>query len=779
MKSVGSLLVKLRKGVGILLILAFVPLAVSYGANEKLWSIQVASYEKIQDAQKDLKRLQLRQFPDVRIEKGDDSAFPYKLFVGRFDEQSHVLPVLTRVKSLFPGAFQKAMAAPAPKPVDKKPPKPIDKPLPKAPEPKPPVQQPKPTVPQPQPVSLPPTEMVPAIIPEAVKESSPMEGTSTSVLTFKELGYSKETHLPGATPQFVFHVLNYEGLKGATVDLSLRLSSVLSENSSVTIEIDDTPLYTKSIKEIGYTPRLSIPVRFSNSNYTKVAVLGRLFVSDNICNDISGGNLWMVVSNQSRLILNGDYHPKTVSHFFRDYETDFNVVFDPAKVNFEALPLFYYLHQLNDWKNINVSLNAPETATDKKRTIRVGLYEQDLAVDKEDLLVYEKGTHLLRKSLMDLYITPAMKESAVTPDPGHRTGELYFSEMGIKSFTATGVGDLSFNVPMRYSFFSGIPKNPNLELIVNHTPVQSDDQAFLKVFLNGLLIKAFRLEGGGTARAYHVSIPEELLQSYNNNLEFVASYFTDKGGCVQGGSTRKMTLSVSDRSRFYYNSPNREKINMVTDVMGSLSGNVLLMIDQREMFVPGVHLLDLLGKFNRDISRIDVRPWNGEILKGYDFVILLLRPESTKTLDVPLKLDRGRFSIVNPLTEKDTFSIEQKKVSANQEVMGAEFESGFGVLETFDKGDAKVLLLSYYKNLKALAFLKDIKADQVGRFNGNVVLFNQNTASYTIGKKFRVVYQEARSVPYYWDRFKLPIVLGAGLLVALFLYYVNKKLVRE
>jgi hypothetical protein len=775
MKSVGFLLVRLRKSVGILLVLLLVPCAVSYGADEKLWSIQVASYEKIQDAQKDLKRLQLRQFPDVRIEKGDDSAFPYKLFVGRFEQQINALPVLTRVKSLFPGAFQKTVAAPAPKPVDKKPPKQLDKRPPKAPEP-------KPTVPPPQQVSLPSPTTVPVTVPvtpETVEETPPVEGPATSVLAFNKLGYSKETYLPGATPQFVFHVLNYEGLKSATADLTLRLSSVLSENSSITIEIDDTPLYTKSIKEIGYTPRLTIPVRLSDSNYTKVAILGRLFVTDNICNDISGGNLWMVVSNKSQLILNGVYHPKTVSHFFRDYETDFNVAFDPEKVNFEALPLFYYIHQLNDWKNINVALNAPETAAAKKRTVRVGLYQQDLAVDKEDLLVYEKGTHLLRKSLMDLYITPSMKESVVTLNPEHKKGELYFSEMGIKSFTATGVGDLSFNVPMRYSFFSGIPKNPNLELIVNHTPIQSDDRAFLKVFLNGLLIKAFRLEGGGTARAYHVSIPEELLQSYNNNLEFVASYFTDKGGCVQGGSTRKMTFSVSDRSRFYYNSPDREKINMVTDVMGSLSGNVLLMIDQREMFIPGIHLMDLLGKFNRDISQIDVRPWNGEILKGYDFVILLLRPESTKTLDVPLKLDRGRFSIVNPLTEKDTFSIEQKKVSASQEVMGAEFESGFGVLETFDKGTSKVLLLSYYKNPKTLTFLKDIKADQIGRFNGNVVLFNQNTASYTIGNKFRVVYQEARSVPYYWDRFKLPIVLGAGLLVALFLYYVNKKLVRE
>lgn len=238
------------------------------------------------------------------------------------------------------------------------------------------------------------------------EETAPVR--SARIVSLEDLGYKTELHLPGAYPEFTFHLLNYEGLTKAVMEVPLRFSSVLSEKSAVTVEIDDIPLFTKSMKEVGTTPLLSIPINPSKGDFTKIAIKGHLLITDDACEDVSTGNLWMVVSNKARLMLEGDGKiPKNIASFFKNYENDFNIAFDTDKVSFEALPLFYYIHQLNDWKDVHLSINDKQP-TDKK-TIRVGRFSQDIETQKGELLVYEKGIHLLKKSLMDLYITPALK----------------------------------------------------------------------------------------------------------------------------------------------------------------------------------------------------------------------------------------------------------------------------------------------------------------------------------------------------------------------------------
>ena len=755
----------------------FIVLSIAHSAGEQFWSIQVSSYRTIEEAREDQRRLEIRQFTQVRIEKIDDSVFAYKLLVGRFTRQEDTLPILERVKGLFPTAFRKTFIAPSLASSPPKPPSPTPKPATK--KTVPPIQQspkanlPKANLPKPSPLPVQQPQKV-AVVEIVEKQATPTP--ISSVLSLEDMGYLKEISLPGAFPEFVFHLLNYEGLESATAEVALRFSNVLSEKSTVTVEIDDIPQFTKSIKEMGYAPLLPITIHPSKGEFTKVAIKGHLLITDNSCDDITTGNLWMVVSNKSQLRLKGNQSlPTSVSQFFKSYNNHFNVAFDPENVSFDALPLFYYLHQLNDWKGIHVGIN--DQPVDGGQTIRVGRFTQDIAVDKGDLLVYEKGVNLLKKPLIDMYITSALKEAKIISHSDHKKGELLFSDLGVENFTQTGVGDISLNVPLRYSHFFGIPRNLGLELIVSHTPIPQNDKAFLKVFLNGLLIQPFQLEQGGNPRPYHVKIPEELLRSYNNHLELVTSYFSNTGGC--GRNTPTITVSISNASRLYFDTADRKGITSVTDVMGSLSGNVLVMMDRREMFRPGIYLMDLLGKFNKDISHIDVKPWAGKILEGYDFVLLLLHPENTTTLDIPLKLDQGRFSIVNPLTQTNALTIETPKAGSRSEVMGSEYRDGFGVLQTFDHGRSKVMLLSYYKEAMPLEFLKNVSIEDLSRFNGNVVIFNKNSASYTVGEKFRVVYQEARSVPYYWNRFRLLIVLLVGCIVIVFLYYVNKKLVRE
>lgn len=597
------------------------------------------------------------------------------------------------------------------------------------------------------------------------------------VVSLVDLGFAKDVYLSGTNPEFNLYLTNYKGLKTAEAEMHVRLSDVLDERSTITVLVDDIPLFTKGVSQIGREPTLSFGIKLPMSDYVKVTLRGSFFITGDICHDIPTGNLWMVVSNKSMITIDNDVISDRISNYFKNYDTDFNIVFDHEKVSLSVISLIYYINKLNDWKNIKFSIS--DIPVEGMRNIIIGEYGKDVEVRDENLFISEKGVQMIKKELMDLYITSSMHSSQVNTDKTNIAKEMSFADTGMRGITMTGIGDLSFNIPIRYSLFSGIPRNLNMKLMLNHTPIPERDTAFLKIFLNGVLIKAVQLSGGGSITSYTVKIPEEFMKGYNNNLNIVVSYFINRGDCK--GSIPSMTISMLDTSYFYYDDVYRRNIVAVTDVLGSMSGKVLVMVDNRNMLTYGIYLMDILGRFNRDISSIDVTQMKhkGEIINGYDFIILLLNPANTQGFNMPLKLNHGRFSIINPLTQKEVFTLEQRENVHATEMIGSEFADGFGVFQTFDEGASKILMLSYYKDINALSFLKTIGKEDINKMLGNTVIFNSNIASYEIGKKYRVVYKDVKTIEYYWNKYKLVIILITGLIIITFLYLVNKKLVRR
>src|SRR3989338_8719258 len=631
-----------------LLLISFSYLTSANGEEEvkELWCVQAEEYGSLSRAQEIL--LEVRDLSLARIERKGEL---YSVLIGFFENELSANKIIGKIKAQFPYAYKKKCIN----------------------------------------------------IPQLIISNGAVSSIKT--IYFEELGYSNDLYLSGARPEFSLYFPKYKGLRNAELEAYLRFSSVLDERSTITILVDDVPLFTKNIKQIGYEPTLSFRVKPSKLNYIKVTLRGYFFITGDICYDLPTGNLWMVIGKRSKFIIDDEY-----------------------------------------------------TANNN-----TGNYFRDIEVKDESLFVSAKGVQLFKKSLTELYITSSLKNSTVNLGDDKDRAKTTLLNMGIKSLTATGIGDLSFNVPIKYSTFTGIPKNLNLRLLLNHTPIPESDRAFLKVFLNGVLIKATQLKEGGDIYPYDIKISEELLRGYNNNLNIVASYFIDRGDCK--GSIPNMTFSILDLSYFYHDNVDRKKINPIMDVIGSLSGNVLIMVDNRNMLKYGVYLMDILGKFNKEISNIDIAQWKGEVSNGYDFVILLLNPQNTQIPNTPVKLNQGRFSIINPLT--------------NTELISTEYSDSFGVLQSFDKGNSKILMLSYYKDIKALEFLKTFEGESINRLTGNVVIFNQDIASYAVGDKYIVVYKDVKSMSYYWNRFKLYIILTIFLIGITFLYYINKKLVRE
>lgn len=621
-----------------------------------------------------------------------------------------------------------------------------------------------------------------SVIPVQVNKIADKKPQTDGIKTLylEDLGHSSDIQISGVAPEFSIFLPRIKGFRSADIELSLRFSGVLDRFSTVSILIDDIPLFTRNISQTGYAPVLSFKVRPSKADFIKVTVRGHFSITGDICYDVPTGNLWMVISKRSKLLIDASERASSVANFFRNYDTDLNIAFAHQKINPGILPLVYHVNRLNNWKDVKISFS--EKPVEGKRNVVLGDFVKDLDVEKENsyvvgetiptrkrefdvkkgnLYVSEKGIPLIKKEFMDLYITDSMENSRLTREENPKK-EITLRDIGLGNLTATGLGDLSFNIPLIYSDFHGAPKNPYLKLFLVHTPVHENDRAFLKIFLNGILIKAEMLTGGGNINSYDIKIPTEQLKGYRNNLAIVASYFINRGECK--GSFPNMTLSVLDSSYFYYDEVTIKNIHSINDIMGSMSGRTLVMTDSNQMISHAVSLIDILGKFNKGISDIDVAKWEGSIPEGYDFVILALEPSSTKMLDVPLKVNKGRFSIENPLTKADIFN--------------SEYKDGFGVLESFDHEKSKILLLTFYKEINALNSLKEFGMDDINKLLGNVAIFNTDMVSYDIGDKFRIIYKEVKSLSYYWAKFKLLIILAISLAVLIFLFLVWKSLVR-
>lgn len=586
------------------------------------------------------------------------------------------------------------------------------------------------------------------------------EGKKT--LTLEELGYGRDIHISGVSPELTVYLPNYRALRRAEAKLYLRLSRVLDPRSTLTVLVDDLPLFTKSVSETGFEPVLSFGVRPSKADFVKITLRGHLLISGDVCMDLPTGNLWIVASNKSALTLETGRESGLVSGFFRNYDTAVNVVLaDDKDGNLEALPLAYFINRLSDWKDVRLSMS--KAPVEGARNIIIGGQESGISVEGKNLTVGRLSVPLLKKTLSDLYITSSLAGPVFNKQAPKKTGELTFAGMGAGNFTGTGLGDISFNVPLHYSSFSGIPKNPYLRLAMSHTPVPDSDRAYLKIFLNGVLINAAQLDNESTLKTYDVRLPDELLKSFDNNLNVVASYYVNRGECK--GSLPAMTVSILDSSSIMFDGADRKGIGPVRDVMGAMSGRVLVMTDDKAMLGPAFYLMDAIGKLNKAITGVDAAKWEGHVPKGYDFVILALAKPPADKLNMPLKVESGRFTIINPLTGNEVFS--------------SEYNDGFGILETFDNDASKVLMLTYYKDIKPLEYLKTLGKDDAGRMMGNVVIFNRELTSYEVGDKFRVVYKEIRPASWYWNKYKIYVVLTLAIIALAFIYYINKRIVRK
>jgi hypothetical protein len=188
---------------------------------------------------------------------------------------------------------------------------------------------------------------------------------------------------------------------------------------------------------------------------------------------------------------------------------------------------------------------------------------------------------------------------------------------------------------------------------------------------------------------------------------------------------------------------------------------VALVVKDQNFYPYILKFLSELSLYNKNIKSVDINPKD---LSKYDFVISFVSPSDTKGNIIDLS--KGNFEIVNPLTQKVIFSSVPSE--------------SFSVI-TLNKFEGKpALVFSYYKQYSGIEPLLLYSLREMLELSGNTAVASKYfIASYEVGKKLRVEYKSQRGIRYYWNKYKIWIVLLLAVPITLFLFYVYKRLTRR
>lgn len=562
------------------------------------------------------------------------------------------------------------------------------------------------------------------------------------IFTFQDLNIlSDDLVLKGVNPKYDFYLPTLPQMLSGSVHMKALVSPHLREDSTLSILVDDVPYKTYKVREL--PPDLIVPFsKKKNRDFVKISLVGNLRTSNNICEDIFSDKIWLVIKKDSYVAFTYRKY-QNIREFLRDYNSTYWV--DSPQL----IPLVY---QICKYSPIACSIKYG-TSTDCKNIIysEMDLLElkgNTLFVPALTSLAFEKGV------FPSLLFGGSQKIEKVQREPKKVKKEVSLRDLGIGTTSVDGVGNLSFTVPLDLSKIGGLPDKIFFRLFIEHTPLHKKDNMELRVYLNNKMIFASPLEGSGK-KSFDIELPTEELMYGTNYVRINLVNFISSDNCF--GAVSHSVLTVFGDSYFYWNNAKNDP-KTISDFLRSLSGYVAIIIKDSNFNPFAIYFVSQLGIYNKNIELIDLNPKD---LSKYDFLIFFESPRDTKGRIIDLS--KGDFDIINPLTKNIIFSSKPSEPFATI------------MVEKMEKKPS--LIFSYYPNNAGIGRLFLYNLRDMFKLSGNVAVATEDFISaYEVGKKLRVKYKYEKSLSYYWNKYKLWIVLFGIIPVSLFLVYVYRKL---
>ena len=565
--------------------------------------------------------------------------------------------------------------------------------------------------------------------------------------TFKELNLlSTDLLLKGINPRYDFYIPAFPQLEKGDIKLILQVSPYLKKNSTVSIFVNDLPYKTYNVDNL--PPEIDIPFkRNGNKNFVKITLSGSLRISHDICADIFSDNIWMLVKRDSKVEF--DYRPfSDIREFLMDYNNRYCIN------SVELVPFVYYMCK-DDPVPCDVSYYTPQKNSCKLITASKGgvlnLSNNVLYVPLKAINAFESGV------FPDFLINSYQDIRAVNTNKEVSNNSITLKALGLNTATVEGVGNLNYTIPLDMSKIGGIPKDLHLYLHISHTPVHKKDSMELRVYLNGNMITAYPLKGSGE-KSFRISIPSDSLVYGTNYIGINLVDLISSDSCF--GAITHVAFTVFGDSYFYWDAlENNPKT--ISDFIKILHGSVAVLVKDPEFYDLATKFVSFLGVNDKNIDTIAINP---EHISKYDYIIAFKNPKDTR--DNVVDLSEGDFKIVNPLNKKVIFT--------------STFEKPFSVIMVQRMDGKPALIFSYYKDPEGIQTLYKHDFKDLLKLYGNIgISTDRYIASYEVGKKLRVEYLHKKGISYYWDKYKIWILLFFVVPVTAFLLYVYKRLTRR
>ena len=588
----------------------------------------------------------------------------------------------------------------------------------------------------------------------------------TEVISLKDVGFSEDITIEGTNPYFEFFFPRYDTFAGGKAVFNLTVSPLVKEDeSNITLKINKTPVKLLKLKDVGYAPKIefSIPNQ-RDKTAIRLSLEGNLKSGRTICDDINTRNIYMKIDvKNSKFYVLRDLRKRNIKNFFFDYTKSYYV----SKLDNDSLKLFYYIPSTVKWVKTDVKTIGNESLLENKvihsttnGKIYVGGSGNQLFLGNPDVISENSVKSLLVKEVNngDLNKRKVGFEDRILP----------FSYFGYKTTTTSGVGVLTFLVPVYTSDLGGLPDNLKMKLYISHSAIDRHDRANLEVYFNNALIYSHRLKEAVVERkGYLVEVPRDVIQAGLNKIEIKVNYYPSSDKCI--GAVPKINLTLFDDSYIYWNSEIKDA-DSIRDFINLVNGKVAVVVENEDLRQPASQLLKVLGQINPNIDKIDIfTDSKGLNTDNYDYIILFLDNKTAKSLlhdtDAPLKLDKEGFTVYNPANNQVLFKFEPK--------------NDLGFMEVVEYKGKPSLVISYIGDKSVLHGLNKLNYLNINNLLGNVALFNrEDFSSFEIGRKLKVEYLSERGFEYYWDNYKVFAITVLAILIILFEIFLFKKLVR-
>ncbi|MDP9016687.1 MAG: cellulose biosynthesis cyclic di-GMP-binding regulatory protein BcsB, partial [Candidatus Eremiobacteraeota bacterium] len=538
------------------------------------------------------------------------------------------------------------------------------------------------------------------------------------VIPFSELGYGSDQSLGGPNPKFGIFVPVYPQLKALHVHIPLRISPLIDRRSSLTLMVNERPVFTESLASLGAAPVIDQTIMVPSGPRTsmEVALQGKFFRKGDICFDLDTSDFWLNVLHTGSLtaITGPVAHKPFIRDFLQDYRGSIRIVM-PQNANtqsrYSALRLAYYLHQINRWRHTSVTMAASRDAAG--RNIVFGSFSEPLQVRGNDLYANADGVTLLNHQLDSLLVTSSVTAVQYDQHATEAVRERTFEDLGMPTQTQTGIDEMPFQVPLALNEIGGLPSNLHLHVALTHTALVPEDRASVKIMVNNTLEHSFGVRPEGGEEDFDVPINDDVLRS-SNDVKIVPSYYSKRSAC-KGGYPR-MTTSLLGSSTVSWDTLDRG-LHSVGDFYNMASGRVAVLVAGDSLVPYAFAVLDSLGTVNASVKQLDVQAYNGSIPDGYDYAIVVSPPDQLGSFSVPLKPGGKDFSLI----EK----------SSGKVLYRAQYAQPFGILQVGAKEAPSTLFATYWKDPGVAAGLSRIEPSEVAAQSDDVFLFNQEQATYS------------------------------------------------